>query len=188
MNPFIGEIRLMPYTYAPQDWLPCDGRQMQINQFQALSAVLGITYGGDGKTYFNLPNMQGFAPVAPNSSDLTRPVIAQGKSTGVASVALTDGNYPTHSHAMNGLSTLTVANRSNKPTTASRPSTLLLNGGSATSTPVKEFSDLPSPNTTFAPQAIGVNGTTAPVNHENRQPYLPLQFMIATTGVWPPRS
>lgn len=188
MNPFIGEIRLMPYTYAPQDWLPCDGRKMSIQNYAPLNAVLGGMYGGDNKTYFNLPNMQGFAPVAPNGSDPTRPVVAQGKTTGVTSVTLTESTFPTHTHGLNGIQTGTPANRVSNPTNGAQPGIVLLNGGTTASTTVKSFTSATTPNTSFAPQAIGPNSTTAAVGHENRQPFLPLQFMIATTGVWPPRS
>ncbi len=188
MNPFIGEIRLMPYTYAPQDWLPCDGRQMSIQIYPALNAVLGGMYGGDNKTYFNLPNMQGFAPVAPNSSDLTRPVVTQGKSTGAASVTLTEANYPSHNHGLNGISTGTPANRVNLPANNTQPGLVQLNGGTTSAIAVQVYTTSTAPNTSFAPQAIGPSSTTAAVDHENRQPFLPLQFMIATTGVWPPRS
>jgi microcystin-dependent protein len=188
MNPFIGEIRLMPYTYAPQDWLPCDGRQVPINQYQALAAILGTTYGGDARTYFNLPNMQGFAPVAPNTSDPTKPMVTQGKSTGAASVTLTEANYPSHNHGLNGISTGTPANRVNPPANNTQPGLVQLNGGTTSSTAVQVYTTATAPNTSFAPQAIGPSSTTAAVGHENRQPFLPLQFMIATNGVWPPRS
>lgn len=188
MDPFIGEIRLLPYTFAPQDWLPCDGRKLFVQQYQALFAILGDTYGGDLKTYFNLPNLQGFIPVGTNSTIANTVVLGLGKTTGTTTETLSYSEYPTHNHTMNGLGNGSTANRLNQPTAASRPSTLLLNGNSGSSTPVIAFSDVATPNTTFAAQAISPNGTTTAAAHSNQQPNLPLQFMIATQGVFPVRS
>ncbi len=188
MEPFIGEIRLLPYIFAPQGWLPCDGRQLPISSYQALAAVLGTTYGGDGRTYFNIPKMQGYTPVGANSPNPTTVQLGLGKTSGVTAVTLGQGNYPTHNHDMNGIGAGAPTNRLNKPASTNRPGGILLNGATSP-TALNDFSDVATPNTSFASAAIGNNntGVAAVTAHENQQPYLPLQFMIAWDGIFPER-
>lgn len=189
MDPFIGEIRLLPYTFAPQGWFPCDGRSLSVQQYTPLFALLQTTYGGDGRTSFKIPDMRGFTPVGPNNSDSTRVKLNLGKSTGDTTVTLAQGEYPTHNHDMNGIGGGALTNRLNNPASTNRPGTILLTGATSPVT-LKDFSDVATPNASFAPSAIGNNntGVATVTAHENQQPYLPLQFMIAWDGIFPTRS
>jgi microcystin-dependent protein len=101
MDEFIGVIRLCSGMYVPEGFLPCNGQQLPINQYPALFAVIGITYGGDGTSYFNLPNFNGRAPVHAG----TAPGLASrtlGQSGGVESVTMTTDQMPAHSHPVAG--------------------------------------------------------------------------------------
>lgn len=185
MDPFVGEIRLLPYTYAPQGWLPCDGRSLPCIQFQTLFAVIGNIYGGDGRTNFNLPDLRNFIPVGANSYLPDTVCLLLGKTAGSAGVALTSSQLPVHNHTMNGLATRTPANRLAAPTVNSRPSAVLFNGTTTTIKAQNAFSTTNTPDAVFAPTAIDCYGAAQPTAHPNQQPYLPLNFMIAFDGDFP---
>ena len=94
MEPFLGEIRAFAFSRVPNGWLPCDGRQLQIQPNVALFALLGIRYGGDGKTTFNLPDLRGRTPVCYG------PGMAMGLKEGTETVTLTSAQVPPHTHAV----------------------------------------------------------------------------------------
>ena len=102
MDPFVAEIRIFPFNFAPKGWAFCDGQIMPISQNTALFSLLGTTYGGDGKSNFALPNMQGNAPMHPGQGpglslhDL-------GETGGSDTVSLLESEIPSHSHAANGV-------------------------------------------------------------------------------------
>jgi len=183
MDPFIGEIRLLPYTYAPQDWLPCDGSSQSINEYTTLYAVIGLTYGGDGVKTFNLPDLRNFIPVGPNRSLASTVQLDIGKAVGEATVTLTASQIPSHNHDMNGKNTTTVTNRLTAPANNAQPGPVLFNGTTSTTKAQQAFSTVNTPDTVFAPQTIGPSGSSAA--HPNQQPYLPLNFMIAVNGIYP---
>jgi len=186
MDPYIGEIRLLPYNFAPVDWLPCDGRSLSIGEYTSLFAVIGITYGGNGTTNFNLPDLRGFIPVGPSTMSGPSTVqIAIGKAVGSTAVTLTADQLPLHKHDMNGMSTTTVTGRLTQPASDARPGPVLFNGTTSSTTAQKAFSTTDSPDMVFAPQAIGNNSSVPTAAHPNQQPYLPLNFMIAVNGVFP---
>src|ERR1700761_4276390 len=102
MDPFVAEIRIFPFNFAPKGWAFCDGQILPLSQNTALFSLLGTTYGGDGKSNFALPNMQGNAPMHPGQGpglslhDL-------GETGGSDKVSLLESEIPAHSHALNAL-------------------------------------------------------------------------------------
>jgi microcystin-dependent protein len=180
MDAYIGEIRLLPYTFAPDNWLPCDGRTLAINSYQTLYAVIGITYGGDGKTNFKLPNLSSSIALHHNGALPDTVLVGLGKTVGAANVALTA--VPSHNHAMNGKNTTTLANRLTKPATDAQPAQVLFDGATSTAKAQKAFSAADAPQEYFTPTAVGAFGATTVAGHSNQQPYLPLNFMIMADG------
>jgi microcystin-dependent protein len=158
-DPFVAEIRVMPYNFAPRGWAMCDGQLMPISQNTALFALLGTTYGGNGKTTFALPDL--------------RARFAMSAGSGQASVALSPGQMPAHTHTLRA----GVTPASTSP--AGNVMAPTASGGG-------NVYRAPGTVAPMAASAIGVAGSGAA--HENRQPYLGLTFCIALQGIFPPRS
>ena len=174
--PFIGEIRAFGFNFAPYQWAFCDGQVLPIAQFQALFAILGTTYGGNGTSTFAVPGLQDRAPMDwGNGSGLTPRVI--GQALGSSMVTLAQGELPPHTHGVvSGLPGATGAT----PT----PSAGTLLG---TSSPAKLYSDVAGPPTApLSSRAIGQNGGSQA--HQNMQPALTLNFCIALDGIFPSRN
>lgn len=171
MDPFIGEIRLFAGNYAPYGWAFCNGQQLYVQQYSALYAVIGNTYGGN-QTVFNLPNLRGRAALHQgNGEDLSYRRI--GENNGIPVVPLTAANLPAHNHAPNCQST---AN-------ASTPDgNIWANTLGRTGVPV--YND--TPNVAMNSEAVLPAGGKDP--HNNMQPYLGLSFIIAVEGIFPVRS
>lgn len=174
MDPFIGEVILFGGNFAPRGWALCDGQLLPISQYSALFSILGTTYGGDGRTTFALPDLRGRSAIhqgnGPGLSDYRL-----GQKGGVEEVTLTTGQMPAHKH------------------TASIEATAPIPRGGASSTPVGSYMAeggvyATSKNTTMAADAIAVGNTGSSFPHENRQPYLVLNYIIALQGVFPSRS
>ena len=165
-EPFIAEIRIMPYNFAPKGWAFCDGQILNISQNQALFALIGSTYGGNGRTTMALPNLQGRVPTHPSVN------VSEGQNGGTASVSLSASQLPAHGHNLQ-----CNPNRSsgNEPQ----------NGLLGRTRGFLPYSDQQG-NTSMATEVIGVEGGSA--GHENRQPYLALNFFIALQGVFPSRN
>jgi microcystin-dependent protein len=177
-EPFIGEIRSFGFTFAPVGWAQCNGQLLPISQFDALFAVVGTTYGGDGQTSFAVPNLQGQVPMHWGSNAGLSTTI--GQFMGQSMVALTINQLPQHVHvlATAAVQTGTMTERSAKPVATSFISNA--KGG---------FTFQPPPVTTNAPfsaKAISPAGGSQP--HENMQPYLVLNFCMATEGIFPQRT
>jgi microcystin-dependent protein len=171
-DPFVAEIRVMPYNFAPRGWAMCDGQLMPISQNTALFALLGTTYGGNGKTTFALPDLRArFAMSAGSGPGLSPREL--GQAVGQASVALSPGQMPTHTHALRA----GVTPASTSP--AGNVMAPTASGGG-------NVYRAPGTVAPMAASAIGVAGSGAA--HENRQPYLGLTFCIALQGIFPPRS
>jgi microcystin-dependent protein len=173
-NPFVAEIRILPFNFAPIGWAFCDGQLMAISQNTALFALLGVTYGGDGKSTFALPDMQGNVPLHIGGSQpgpgLTSRAL--GERSGVESVTLLVSEMPVHTHTLQASSTVAT-----KPTPAGNAF-----GRVTGATPYASG----SPDTNFAFQALPPAGGGLP--HNNMMPYLTLNFCIALQGVFPPRQ
>jgi len=174
MDPFVAEIRIFPFNFAPKGWAFCDGQILPLSQNTALFSLLGTTYGGDGKSNFALPNMQGNAPMHPGQGpglslhDL-------GETGGSDTVSLLESEIPSHSH---GLFANSVAGDTNAPS----PQVSITRSSNATAYSATTNSSLVSMSgNTLAPA-----GGDQP--HNNLQPYLTLSFCIALQGVYPPRT
>lgn len=168
-TPFIGEIRLMSFGFAPRNWAQCNGQLLPINQNQALFSLLGTTYGGNGITTFALPDLRGRVPVHAGNT------ISLGQRGGAETVALTAAQLPAHRHALQ--STTDFAN-------ASVP------GGALPAAKARGGIDVyvpaGSPLVPLNPAAVANTGGSQP--HENRQPFETLNFCIALQGIFPSSS
>ena len=171
MDPFVAEIRIFPFNFAPKGWAFCDGQILPLSQNTALFSLLGTTYGGDGKSNFALPDLQGNAPMHPGQGpglslhDL-------GETGGSETVSLLESEVPSHPHAL-------VASLSDGLATQPAGSQFAQGVG------VNVWSTS-SPTTTLADSALAPSGGHQP--HNNMQPYLTLNFCIALQGVYPPRT
>ena len=172
-DPFVAEIRIFPFNFAPKGWAWCDGQLLPLSQNTALFSLLGTTYGGNGKSNFALPDLQGRAPMHPGQGpglslhDL-------GETGGSETVTLLESEMPAHAHSLNAVGGFNGTN--NDPT----------NG-----VPAKGDAGLlpytPAGATLFmAPEAIAPAGGDQP--HNNLMPYLTYYFSIALQGVFPPRG
>jgi microcystin-dependent protein len=172
MDPFVAEIRIFPFNFAPKGWAWCDGQLLPLSQNTALFSLLGTTYGGDGKSNFALPDLQGRAPMHPGQGpglslhDL-------GETGGSETVTLLESEIPGHSHALMSLGA--PGNRTSPINNA----IARVNQGDA-------FVPPPAASVSMAPEALPPAGGDQP--HNNMQPYLTFYFNIALQGVYPPRT
>lgn len=172
-EPFIGEIQLFGFNFAPHNWALCNGATLAIQQNTALFSLLGVSYGGNGSTTFQLPNFTGRAGfsqgMAPGLSQRTI-----GEVVGENSVTLSNPEMPAHSHGF------TIYNQTDTAKRASAPS-----AGNALTLPTETSVTAKDaqPNAQFASNMIGLAGNNLP--HENRQPYLAVNFCIALYGNYP---
>nr|WP_315025733.1 tail fiber protein [uncultured Chryseobacterium sp.] len=172
-EPFLGQIAFVPYTFAPKNWAECNGQIMSIAQNQALFALLGTTYGGNGTTTFALPDMRGRMLVHNGQAPGGPTTYTMGQTGGSESVTLTVTQMPAHSHTVNAV---TTEGNQNIPTNSLPADTKLLD---------KEYSDATS-DTTMKSTMIGSTGGNQP--HENRPPFITLKCIISLTGVFPSQN
>lgn len=171
-DPFIGEIRLLSFGFAPRYWAPCEGQLLAISQNQALFSLIGTTYGGDGRVTFGLPDLRGRVPLSAGSGPGLSPYVL-GERVGVEQQSLALNQVPTHTHS---LMAATDAAGVNVPA-----GNLFANSSSnpyAKSPPAGSVVQL-------AQGSVTPQGGGAP--HENRQPLLAMYFAIALSGIYPPR-
>jgi microcystin-dependent protein len=173
-DPFLAEIRIFPLNFPPKGWAFCDGQLLPISQNTALFSLLGTTYGGDGKSTFGLPNLQGSVPVhvGGNQPGPGLSTYDLGETGGTDSVALLTTETPSHTHSVMAQTTDQGDNRIPAPS---------LNLGNT-----QVYSDASSATATFDPSAVSISGGAVP--HNNLMPYLTLYFNIALQGVFPPRG
>jgi microcystin-dependent protein len=172
-NPFVAEIRIFPFNFAPKGWAFCAGQLLPISQNTALFSLLGTTYGGDGKSNFALPNMQGNAPMFYGQGP-GLPLYDIGETGGSQTVTLLESEMPLHSHNLMGND-----NAGDQSTPAPNMCYAKASAGSfyqSTTTGLVQM----NPNT------IAPTGGNQP--HNNLMPYLTLNFCIALQGVFPPRT
>lgn len=170
---FVAEIRIFAGNFAPKGWALCDGQLMPISQNTALFSLLGTTYGGDGKSTFALPNLQGSAPLQQGQGPgLSLHVL--GEVGGEQTVTLLQTEMPAHSHGVQG------AAGGGQPSPANN----------VWASGQKGFGNLYAPssgnNVQMNPFATSIAGGNQP--HNNMQPFLGLTFIIALQGIFPPRS
>jgi microcystin-dependent protein len=167
---FVAEIRIFPFNFAPQGWAFCDGQLMPLSQNTALFSLLGTTYGGNGKSNFALPDLQGRAAMQPGQGPGLS-LYDLGQTGGSETVTLLESEIPAHSHALR-------ASLDDADLAIPTPARTL----------AKASGNLydPTPTVSMAPQALAPAGGDAP--HNNMQPYLTLSFCIALQGVFPPRG
>jgi microcystin-dependent protein len=167
---FVAEIRIFPFNFPPTGWAFCNGQLMPISQNTALFSLLGTTYGGDGKSTFALPDMQGNAPMQPGQGQgLSQRFL--GEESGVESITLLVSEIPAHNHAVN---------TSGATATDDAPEAERFAVGSG----VGMFGPFAA-NATLAFQGLPPAGGGLP--HNNMQPYLTLNFCIALQGIFPQR-
>jgi microcystin-dependent protein len=171
-NPFVGEIDLVAFNFAPQGWAICQGQIVPINQNTALFSLLGTTYGGNGTTNFALPDLRGrriiSAGQGPGLNNYNL-----GDTGGEETVTLTVAQMPSHTHQVNANTAVGTALGPGGNVWASQTSTSL-------------YSNSPTATANLAPQAIGVSGGSQ--SHENMPPYLVLNYIIAMEGIFPSRN
>jgi microcystin-dependent protein len=173
-EPFVAEIRIFGFNFAPRGWAFCNGQLIPISQNTALFSLVGTSYGGDGKTTFALPNVQGGAALASGQGPgLSNRVI--GETAGQAFLTLLQSEIPAHDHGL-------LASPDPADLGGPGPARAL-----ARSQPnVYKQPTGASPPQPLAPEAVGITGGSQP--HNNLMPHLALNFCIALQGVFPPRG
>ena len=173
-DPFVAEIRMFGFNFPPKGWAQCNGQLLPISQNTALFSLLGTSYGGDGKSTFGLPGLEGSVPLNQGQGPgLTDRVV--GESAGAPNVTLIVSEMPLHSHSVNCNSvTGSLPNPQNN-----------LWSPLPGRTPANLYSTGPA-NTTMNPNAIGVVGGSLP--HNNMSPFLVVNFCIAMQGIFPARN
>lgn len=171
-DPFVAEIRIFPFNFAPRGWARCDGQLLPLSQNTALFSLLGTTYGGNGQSNFALPNLQGRAPMHPGQGpglslhDL-------GETGGSETVTLLESEMPVHSHA------LLASNEIGEDRQAVGEAMARSTGGAL-------YGPVPASPVALASAAVPPAGGGVP--HNNLMPYLTFYFCIALQGVFPPRG
>ena len=173
-DPFVAEIRIFPFNFAPRGWAWCDGQLMPLSQNTALFSLLGTTYGGNGKSNFALPDLQGRSPMHPGQGPGLS-LYDLGESGGSETVTLLESENPRHTHALVGGNAQATVNTPDGNSSISRTEgAMVFQSNTNTS------------KTTMASQDIAPSGGDGP--HNNMQPYLTMYFCIALQGVYPSRG
>ncbi|PWT70440.1 MAG: phage tail protein [Proteobacteria bacterium] len=178
-DPFVAEIRILPFAFAPKGWALCDGQLMALSQNTALFSLLGTTYGGDGRSTFALPNLQGSVPMQPGQG-AGLSLYDLGEQGGVQYVTLLQSEMPLHTHSAGCVDGARIAPEVGNPANST------LSKGAGTTPPTPYVTPAPTPNGLLNANMVAVAGGSQP--HNNMMPYLTLNFCIALQGIYPPRS
>ncbi|MBA6155605.1 phage tail protein [Tenacibaculum sp. S7007] len=175
MEPFLAQIIMFGGNFAPRGWAFCDGQLLPIASYSALFSIMGTTYGGDGRTTFALPDLRGRAPIHEGHGPGLPSNYKAGQKGGVESVTLNTTQIPSHSH------------------TASTHATAPVGRGEGTTSPVEAYpaeggSYASVNNVLMANNTVTIGNTGGNLSHENRQPFLVTNYIIALQGIFPSRS
>lgn len=173
-EPFVGEICMFPFNFVPKGWAACNGQLLPLSQNTVLFSLLGTTYGGDGKSTFALPDLQGMVPIQSGQGPGLS-LYDLGQTGGSETVTLLQSEIPAHSHTLQYGST---AGTQESPVGQIWKDTAGRRGGSAYTSPGNAVM--------MSNEALKTTGGNSP--HNNMQPYLTLHFCIALQGVFPPRG
>lgn len=177
-EPYLSEIRLFPFDYAPRGWALCNGALLPIVQNQALYSLLGTIFGGDGKTTFGLPDLRGRVPVSPGEDPYSGTVIKNGEKNGLETVTLTAAQMPAHTHQVR-------ANATNAdiatPVTTSGATYIWALADDLSGVDQNAYTK--DSNTSMDVTAVSNSGGGQA--HNNMQPYLTLNYCIAIAGTYP---
>ena len=169
MDPFLGEIKICAFPFAPKGWAFCNGALMSVAQNNALFALLGVQYGGDGKTTFGLPDLRGRVAVHRDGS-----TYIQGKTGGQETVTLQAAHLPAHNHGV---------------VVASSPATALRVGGAAQNLLAATTTSIYGAPSNLVAMEAGMTSTIGGGGaHDNTQPSLVINYIIATSGIFPSRN
>lgn len=174
MNPYLGEIRIFSGNFAPKGWAMCNGQLLSIQSNTALFSLIGTYYGGNGTSTFALPDLRSRLPIHQGQGQGLSPYNI-GQNAGNETVTLNSQQLPRHNHNIASF---------NGPGNNQHPSTANL--ASTTDSNDKMYTSSASDGTTLNPAAMSFNGGSQP--HNNLQPYLCMTFIIATSGIYPPRN
>lgn len=183
MDPFLGQITIFAGNFAPRGWALCDGQLLPISQYSALFSILGTTYGGDGRTTFALPDLRGRAPIHAGTGPglSTRQL---GSRSGQETHTLTILEMPSHNHLASSVSKLHGLN-TNGDDDILAPGASLASGAEIYNTSTPPNTELNSQSVSTATTVLNQGGNQA---HNNMQPYLAINYIIALVGVFPSRN
>ena len=170
-EPFLSEIKIVSFNFAPKGWALCNGQLLPINQNQALFSLLGTTYGGNGQTNFALPNLRGRVPISFGNGHVL------GEAAGSTAVTVNIQQLPTHLHALNASNT-----QADQATLVTPPGNTPNILAAVTGAQYAAAASL----TTLTPDSVTNVGGSQP--HNNMMPYLVLNFIIALQGIFPSRN
>lgn len=171
MEPYLGEVRMFAGTFAPVGWALCNGQSLPISQYDALYALLGTTYGGDGQTTFALPDLRGRIPIHAGKNPSTGTTYAQGQPGGTETVTLITQQMPAHTHNV-----FAVSGDGNQ----SGPANALWAASS-----LNQYAEQGTADTAMAANLVSAQGGSLP--HDNVMPFQCINFIIALEGVYPPQ-
>ncbi len=179
-NPYVGEVRMFAFTFTPRNWARCIGQTMAIQQNAALYSLLGVQYGGNGSTNFNLPDYRGRTPLSRTTNMATQPAgwpqYSNGNTGGTENVTLTQAQIPSHTHDLFGV-------------TANGTKVSPVSNAFATPQPAGDNFYVPPTDV----KKVALNAATVAISggdqpHNNMQPSLVVQFAIALVGIYPSRN
>jgi microcystin-dependent protein len=183
-EPYVGQIEFFAFDFAPRGWVMCQGQLLAINQNQALFSLLGTTYGGNGTTNFQLPDLRSRVPVAQGVSSQGQSWVL-GETQGEENHLLLIGEMPGHTHSLNAVAAMTSSNNIDAPgTTTVMGQGFSNSGGTIAAANIYAADTAPSQN--MSGQSLLPSGSSQP--HSNLMPGLALNACIATTGLFPSRN